>query len=355
MSSAKPIFYFEPVNIFGGQRAEPTAELHPEAEEFIIESRGELSSQYFFRKIVAENTDEFETLDAREEISSLVTNAYDSVAVKLKEKLSSVISPEMIGALIRLPTRPTDYLLRRTLRETPGLLYIHKKSPSLIVPVSSGVFYVISNEARLVEALISDIKSKCEALNKVTKDFGLELLRFLTAKDYQRFLLEGIEKVKKVEYGKPKNAFEEEVINVCSRVTTSFVSNVDVEFAEPTESFEYDVFMNFPPRTRVVIEPTNYEMLREEIASQRLATETLKSKIVLAMQDKAQRLRARSIVIVNGFPDETFLQLKTIADSRGVILMDEKDYKEKLPAELCKTMLSTLSRPRISSSRFIEE
>lgn len=62
------------------------------------------------------------------------------------------------------------------------------------------------------------------------------------------------------------------------------------------------------------------------------------------MQDKAQRLSARSIVVVNGFPEETFSQLRTLADSRGVILMNEKDYKEKLPIELCQAMLAALSR-----------
>jgi hypothetical protein len=123
-----------------------------------------------------------------------------------------------------------------------------------------------------------------------------------------------------------------------------------VTFKEPVENFEYDVFMNFPPRTRFVVEPTDYESIKEEISNQKIATETLKSKVVLAMLDKAQRLRARGIVVVNGFPENTFSQLKTISDSRGVILMNEKDYKEKLPAELCKAILFALTRPRTPSA-----
>lgn len=354
MSSNKPKFNFEHVSVLVGQRVESASGSHPEDDDFIIESKGELSSQYFFKKIIADNSEEFETLDIRDEISSLIATAYGSVATKLREKLSSVISAEMTEILLRLPSKPADYLMRRTLSETPGLLYLHKKSPTLIIPSSINVFCIISNEAKHVQALIADIKSKCESLSNITKDFGLELIKFLTSKDYQSFLLEKMEKVQKVEYGKPKNAFEEEVIRVCSQVTTSFLSNINVQFAEPTENFEYDLFMSIPPRTRIAIEPTDYETLKEEIINQRLATETLKSKIVLAMQDKAQRLRARSIVVVNGFPENTFLQLKTIADSRGVALMNEKDYKDKLPAEICQTMLSALSRPA-RAIRYIEE
>jgi hypothetical protein len=350
MSSAKPRFFFEPVSILVGQRVEEPSGQRSEDEEVILESRGELSSQYFFKKIVAENSDDFEVLDIHDEISSLITNAYGSVAQMLREKLSSVISSEMMEILFHLPSKPDEYLVRRALRETPGLLYIHKNSPSLIIPSSANTFCVLSNEAKHVNALIVDIKSKFENLSKVTRDFGLELLKFLTSKDYQSFFLEKIEKVSKIEFGNPKNPFEKEVIEVCSQVTTSFLSNVIVQFKEPVESFEYDVFLNFPPRTRFVVEPTDYETIKEEISNHRIATETLKSKVVLAMLDKAQRLRARGIVVVNGFPDEAFLQLKTIADSRGVILMNEKDYTEKLPSELCQAMLFALSRPRVPSA-----
>lgn len=349
MSSDKPKFYFEPVNVLVGRHVEAELESESDEERYAEESRTELSGQYFFKKVIAENREEFETIDISSEISSLVADAYQSVALKLKEKLSSVISPEMMDVLLRFPSKlgaRAEYDTRRTFRQAPRLLYLHKESPSLVIPFSANVFCVLSNEAKHVQSLVASIKSKFEELNNVTKDFGLELLKFLTSKEYQSFFLEKIENVTKIEYGEPKNPFEKEVISRCSQITSSFLSNVNVQFKEPNESFEYDVFLSFPPTASVVIEPTDYSTLRKEMASQRLIPETLKSKIVLAMQDKAQRLEAKSIVVVNGFPQNTFLQLKTIADSRGVILMNQKDYKDRLPYELCRTMLLALSRRR---------
>jgi len=342
MSYAKSKFYFEPVSVLLGRSGEPESE----EAEFIGESRGELGGQYFFKKVIAENSEDFETVDIRSEISLLITNAYDSVAENLREKLSSLISPEMANILFRIPSKPSANLVRRALRDAPGRLYFHKKSPTIIIPSSSNVFCVLSNEAKHVHNLVANIKSKFEELNNITRDFGLELLKILTSNDYQSFFLENIDKVKKIEFGEPKNSFEKEVINVCSQITSSFLSNVNVQFEEPSESFEYDVFVSFPPKSIVVIEPTDYTALRKELAGQKIVPETLKSKIILAMQDKAQRLKAKSIVVVKGFPSNTFSQLKTIADSRGVILMTEKDYKEKLPSQLCENMLLSLSPRR---------
>jgi hypothetical protein len=223
-------------------------------------------------------------------------------------------------------------------------LYIHKSSPSLVVPVTENTFCIISNEEGHVSALALKIKSQIEELSEVTKDFGLKLKKVLLSKDYQRFILESMKNVDKAELGDPRNDFEKEVIETCSRVTTSFLSNVTVQFKDPLESFEYDVFSSFPPRTRLIVEPTDYTIIKDEIRNGKVAPETLKSKVVLAMIDKAQRLRARGIVVTSGFPQDTFTQLKIIAESRGVILMDERDYKEKLPSELCNAMLSALSR-----------
>jgi len=332
-------FFFEPVRLLVESRDE-TASSPTEYEHAIL--RRDLQ-EYFFKKTIVEDNEAFEELDIRNEIYSVVSNAYESVASKFKKKLSSVIPDELINTLVRIPN-PDNYLVRRALRFTIGRLYVHKDSPSLIIPVSSNIFYILSKEPKYVQELVEDIRSRCEDLNKITKDFGLELTSFLTSKEYQRYLVEKISKVKKIDYGKPKNPLEEDVIKACSRVTSSFLSNINIQFVEPTESFEYDLYMHLPIRKRIVVEATDYQILKEEIANQRLATETLKSKIVLATLDKAQRLNAQSIVIVNGFPEDVFLNLKTIADSRGVILMNETDYRSKLPAKLCEIMLSALSR-----------
>ncbi|MFA5364479.1 MAG: hypothetical protein WC325_04780 [Candidatus Bathyarchaeia archaeon] len=344
MSSLNSKFYFEPVLLLSGSSVEGTETSDDNIngmQEFILE-RGS-DSEYFFKKTIVDNPD-FEILDIHSVISSAIIGAYNSASKKLGDKLTTIISSNTMDALFHFPNKVDRMSVRRTLADTPPLVYLHKKSPTLIVPSQTNTFCVISKEKKYVETLLNTLKLNCEELNKVTKDFGLSLQRFLTAKDYQSFLLSKMEKINTFEIGTPRNSFEQEVIDVCASVTNCFLSNVNVQFNEPSENFEYDVFINLPPRTKFIIEPTNYETVKEEISGQKLATETLKSKVILATQDKAQRLRAMSIVVANGFPEDTFSQLKTIADSRGVVLMNEKDYKEKLPTVICNAILSSLSQ-----------
>jgi hypothetical protein len=348
MSSSKPIFYFEPVSVLVGREIEETSPLQATLppDVVVIPEKTAESAEYFLNKTVYKNSEEFKTLNIQEEIYSTVATSYNSVAQKLKAELTEVIPANVADILINLPSEPDGYYVRQTVRDAPEHLYIHKNSPALIIPVSTNTFCIISSEARHVNSLALHIKSQIESLGKVTADFGLKLRHVLLAKEYQAFVLKSMENVSKIELGEPKNDFEKEVIDTCSQVTTSFLSNVNVHFKEPTENFEYDIFVNFPARTRLVVEPTDYTIVKDEIKNGGIAAETLKSKVVLAMIDKAQRLRARGVVVTNGFPQNTFSQLKAISESRGVVLMNETDYKEKLPNELCRIMMSGLSSPR---------
>lgn len=353
MSSKECPFYFEPVGWLVGKIREPTYEEEEPlvVSRFFVEPRIELGGDYFFRKTVAENEEEFETVDVHSELLFAIAQGMESVETKLKEQLSSITSSEIIEKLLA-PLR--QRALRRierplTFRGVPRRFHFHKESPSIIFSVASNFFYVISDSKKHATTLVKDIKSKFEKLNEVTKDFDLELSKFLTSKDYQSFILERFENVKKIDYGKPRNAFEEKVIETCGKVTSSFLSNVNVEFEEPKESFEYDLFVDFVGGRTIIVEPTDYEKVKKEIHEEKIATETLKSKIILATQDKARRLRARSIVISNGFPNETLLKLKKIANSREVRLMSEKDYEIDLPTELCNELLRTIT-PRYGRS-----
>lgn len=343
MSAPLTRFYFEPVSMLVGESAEEPEGVHQGVPDILLISQRQ-DSEYFFRKTVSENSQDFEVLDIQATLSSAVSGAYNSVSKEIKEKLTPIISPETMSSLFHLPKTVDATYIRRALVEIPTIVYLHKKSPTMIVPSRGDVFCIISNEAKNVKALTADLKAQCENLSRITHDFGLVLKSFLTGREYQSYLLAKIEKVIKHEIGSPKNEFEKEVVEACSSVTSSFLPNVNVQFQEPNECFEYDVFINLPPRTRFIIEPTNYESVQTEISGKKLATETLKSKIILATQDKAQRLGARSIVIVNGFPEETFAQLKTLANSRGIILMNETEYKTQLPTELCQAMVSALNR-----------
>lgn len=352
MPSEELPFYFEPVRCLVGKTREPTYD----EEDFLVESHSELGADYFFKKIIAENEDEFETVDVRSELLDVLSRGISSVETKLKEKFSLITSSEIIEKLLEPMRASAARALDRTYgpltsRRVPRRFHFHKESPSVIFSVTSNIFYVISENRKHATDLVTGIKSKFEELNEVTKDFDLELLKFLTSQDYQSFILKRIENVSKVGYGKPRNAFEEKVIKTCKKVTSSFLSNVNVEFEESAESFEYDVFVGFTGGRKVIIEPTDYESIKKEMHEEKIARETLKSKVILATQDKARLLNARSIVIVNGFPDDIFLKLKKIADSREVRLMNEKDYEIGIPAELCNNLLLTIAPLRRTMRR----
>ena len=209
----------------------------------------------------------------------------------------------------------------------PTRYYFHKDSDSVIWQVDANNFYVISKCKEEGEKLIGFIKSEIEKLNTVTADFGLKLTGFLTGSDYQKNLLGTLRNIKNIVIRESKNELEREIANFCSNFTSSFLPNIEVTFTEPDETFEYDVFIGFNKLTKLIIEVKDYESVKEQISS----AETLKSKIILGIYDKAQRIRAEVIVIVGGFPEHTFKELEKIAISRNVKLLNDVTYKNELP------------------------
>jgi len=82
------------------------------------------------------------------------------------------------------------------------------------------------------------------------------------------------------------------------------------------------------------------------------STETLKSKNILGTHDKAQRIRAKVIVIVGGFPDEIFKEFKKIADSRHVTLLNAANYKNELPSVFWDSLLEAYLSWRRTPERY---
>jgi hypothetical protein len=305
-----------------------------------------LGGAYFFQKAVAENREEFETIDVQKELMILLSKGTKSILKRLREKLGSVLlSTEAIDTV--LPQDFPEHLyLSRITRELPSRVYFHKTCPVAIFPVSSVSMFVLGNNKDDVKKAIKDIKSKCEELSEVTVDFGMELVKFLTSRDYQRSLLENLENIQKTEYGKPKNDFEKEVVQACEKITTSFLPNLTIIFDKPRESFEYDLFFGFGEESRVIVEPTDYESLKSELINGKVGKDTLKSRIILGTLDKARRLRAESVVVVKGFPERTFMDLKSLADSRGVRLMSNENYEKILPSIFLNNISKTFRPAR---------
>lgn len=337
MESGKCPYCFEPIKIVVNSRGRASSRTSVYLLDTPLEAR-EFGARYFFSKIVSENEEDFETINIGSRFLETVKHEASSLVTKIKERLSPIVSPEIAEVLLKIPDIE-PYLPYRMIRGIPTSFFFYKKNPSVIVP-KEGDLYVISKNRENITSLIDHLKSKSEELNRITKDFGLELVKFLTYQDYQNAILDNTPKIKKRDLGTPRNEFEEKVIKTVQSVTTSFLPNVTIQFDEPAEIFEYDVFIGFGENQKVIIEPTDYESIKDEIRNGVLATETLKSKVILATQDKAQRLRAKSVVIANGFVDDTLAKIKNLADSRGVVLMSEKDYEVGLPALLLDLVVS---------------
>lgn len=357
MSNENSAFYFEPVRyvVRFSRRRFPSPVSRIERRQIYMRHfrddigldspAGRLGERYFFQKTVAQNKEEFEVVNVQAQLMKLISNGTRNLLKKLKEKFGSVLPYTEVVDTILPQDIPEHFYLSDIARLLPRTVYFHKTRPVAIFSMSPVSMYILGNKRKDVEKTIKDIKSKCEILNEITVDFGLELVKVLTSHEYQRFLLNDMEDIEKTEYGKPKNDFEQEVLQTCEETTTSLLSNLTIIFSKPKESFEYDLFIGFGEGSRVIIEPTDYESLKTEIQDGKVGKDTLKSRVILGTLDKARRLKAESVVVVKGFPEKTFIDLKSLADSRGVSLMSDQDYKENLPFIFLNNLMGTL-RPR---------
>lgn len=353
MSEEKPIsFFFEPLRfIVRSTSREVTTsrrtvirrriwgrDSFEDVHAFFPESGG-----YFFQKAIVQNTKDFETIDVFSEIRKFFNKGVDNTLERLKEKLGAVIpSSDVVNSIISKKTHE-HYSLPRLELELPRAVYFHKTKPVVIIPTSPSLIYLLGPKAEGVKEVIAKIRRECEGLSKVTSDFGLKLISVLTSREYQENLLTSLENIDSIEIGKSKNDFEKEVIQEVGRFTTSFLPNVTIKYTKPVENFEYDLFLGFSRKSRVIIEPTDYESLKSELQDGKFGKETLKSKVILGTLDKARRLQAESVIVTKGFSKQQLSALKSLADSRGVGLMSDENYKIRLPSFLLGTLREVLT------------
>jgi len=300
---------------------------------------------YFFDRVIGQNERDFESVNIEKQISSAINEHVKNLVGKLREKINkSLPSAELLATLVPLPERFADKIVFVQEDIIPEY-YFHKHSSSLILPITTSSFCIISKTREDASQLIEFIRSEFEKLNEVTKDFGVQLTEFLTGRSYQESIVRTTEHIQNIKYQEPKNELEKEVITFCEQLTSSFLPNVEIAFTEPNEVHEYDVFMGITGNVKRILEPTNYESLKDQLPT----GENLKSQIVLKTLDKAQRLGARSAVIAKGFPESVFNDLKKIAESRGVILLGETNYKDVIPKIFFSDIVSAyrqVSEPR---------
>jgi len=300
---------------------------------------------YFFDRVVRQNETYFETLHIRKEIRKAVSDSAESLAKTLHGKLETIIPfQDVITALL-----PDSKLLSERVildYDAPSEFYFCKKSAGFIVPLGFNSFCVITKNKKDSDEIMNYIKTESEKLNNVTKDFGLSIEEVASGKKYQENILKSSNNVQNIQQKEPKNDFEKEVINFCNELTNSILSNVDISFIEPTETYECDNFIGMNESTRRIIEPTDYTATTDPLPK----GENFKSQIILRALDKARRLGASSIVIVKGYPEQAYSDVKKIAESRGIILLNETNYKSSLPQILCNDLIKAFGEP--ARSRF---
>lgn len=325
-------FYFEPMRI----RTTPTiGRVVSRDTRLPIRKRISHRDGYFLRKVITENKEEFESINFEEDVSKTAVREIEKYKGEVKNKFAKILPSEDITK--NLP--PTEELILINLeRENPFRFSFHKKSSSVIIPLHSTLFYVLSRTKEEAKKLVEYLRSKFMELSEITKDFDLKIDEILIGREFQEHILKRVENIRDISYGEPRNDFEREVIDVCNNLMNSFLSNVNVSFEKPPENFEFDIFIGLTNKRKLIIEPTNYETIKKE----KTAGESLKSSLILKTLDKARRLGAESIVITKDVPTEIFNSIKEMADSRGILLLNEGNYKTGVYDQILANIMYSL-------------
>lgn len=330
---------------------EQTIPRHDFARQFLGTRRmAGRSGFYFFDRVIRKNEKDFEPLNIGGEIRKAVKENAERLAGRLKERFDTVIPfPEVVSSLVPSPERFHERILFDF--DFPSEYYFYKHGSAIVLPIGLNSFCILAKTKEEVNQLVEYTKSEFEKLSEVTKDFGLSLIDFLSGRKFQEGIIKDTGKVQSFQYKETKNDFEKEIIGFCAQLTDSFLPNVEISFIEPTETYECDVFLGFNENSKRIIEPTNYESFKDQMP----VGENLKSQLLLRTLDKAQRLGARSAVVVRGFPEESFNELKKIADSRGIALLSEANYRDVLPKLFFQDLLRAYYEPRGSPEIFVSD
>lgn len=290
------------------------------------------SRTYFFDKVIKKNDRDFEAVEVEKEINHIIQKGIENLLERLGKRVAQVVPAEMVDKFVPSADKLAEDVMIDF--DIPSL-YLYKHNSSIVLPMDLASFCILSRKKEDADQLLQFIKSEFQKLSEVTRDFGIELNDVLTGRKFQEYTLKQVENIQNLVDKEPRNKFEKEIIDFCAQLTSSFLPNLQISFTEPTETFEYDIYVGFSDKVKRIIEPTDYESVKDQMPT----GENLKSQVILRTLDKAQRLGAKSVVIAKGFPDEVFKELKKIADSRNVILLSDTNYRNSMFKIFCSDLL----------------
>lgn len=305
---------------------------------------------YFIRKIFVKNNNEYKTVGYSKE-------ALDSALKILKENRESIkkdldiLDDETLAEKL-LPDEPGELSTRLSLPSgNVDSVHVRRIPPDgLIINKGEGTILVVCKNIEDVKQLILDIKDKFYYIDAITKDFGLNLTSFLTSRELTESRVKKSKSFLSFKVLKPKNEFEKEMLRSLEKITDCYLSNIEVAFSEPQENFEYDAIVCFGDNMVFDIELKDYNLVNEEIHYSKI-TESLKSKIVLNVHDKALRMQAEPIVVVNNFPSDVYKSIAELAQSRNVTLLESRDVERSLKNHFLTKLLAQ-DEPRRSPRLF---
>ena len=277
---------------------------------------------WYFDKVVSEIG--FESLDFSAEVKELILKLAEEEKQKIRHRLkNTIIYPELLGAF--LSSIDVDFF-------SPEGVYLHKNPLAIVLRIDQDSFIVISGDKDEGETVVEKFRSRFIELGKTIAKFGYLMDRFDTGKDIVKQWLESKKDIFTTKELKPKTDLEEKIIEVIDQFTNSYISNLEIIFKDPSESFEYDMVIVLHEKLAFNIEVMDYEYVKDEIQKLKETTkyfkENLKSTILLRTFDKTNRLGIESIIILKGFPRDVFSNIREIATSRGMTLLDSKSISD---------------------------
>ena len=293
-------------------------------------------TSYFFEKVIEKNNSKFQQIGVSDATQDNISKMIHTELRGQEEKLTNASGD--VDVTSKLVSIFQDWDKNTVIPAQYGAYVTLDEPLGIILRTANNAILIISKDLEQCKKIYETMRLDFEKLNKTTKDFGLNLSEVLTGNEYSMSMINrNNENIKQMNLRPTKNTFEEEVIGELGKITNCNLNNVEIQFSEPTETFEYDILLPTAREHVFDIEVTDYESAKGKVHEN---LDSLKSQLILSTLDKAQRLSATSIIITKGFPEETFNQMKEVANSRHVTLLNENNYKETLPKIILTKLLN---------------
>jgi hypothetical protein len=262
---------------------------------------------------------------------------------KAKESIKKIVEDERLKIATNLfgilPDPPILLSLARLVNvdfKGPTNIFFRSQKPAaIIIQDAVNCFVVLSANKQDCDKIVNDLQNSFQRLSSITKDFGYELDFFIMGKNFAKNWITSLPSVKGIAGKKSKNDFERKVVEILSSMTDSFVSNTEVFFLQPSESFEYDIILVLSDKMVIVIEVKDYKTSLQDIKKTKVSEpfkDNIKSHLLLRTVDKATRIspHVQIVLILRGFPNPTFTSISELAKSRGILLFNDYDLEHKL-------------------------